>query len=487
MTPLIKRRQALMWAGQGALATTITSALHSKWGTLVKAAPQDRRFLLYIHCGSWDGLASGLVQPNLIDPWPRGSFYPGATGSPKNPLMNQLTREGDHYFHFYSNPLKAVKDNLFQATTAPESLDHNVAGNIALSGAPSANPSWNAGFAQATRDKSKSIVNVIGGMPASTTPNVAFASANDLNTFRTKFSESSEVPTTQMSQSGRAAFLNVSAKMYEQHFGGSAIPVAFQSNLSATAAGWVNGIPELAANSQTVQSISAAMAKTKTDSLITTYCPGLEGDNIKTHNGGYELLRQRLILAGSLASSGYANGMSFGLNGEDLHAGGSGVITARSGAQLWVMLSQFWGWIKSQNMQNQVLVIVSHDFSRTAYNNNFTTHSFFNGTTTVTENIPGTDHGLASGVVALNGKIHASRMGGISGSTTGSYLAAGAKDLGGILAGDVVPTRQQVIGSLLMKAFPSEFVRPGQERSGRLVKAIWPSFDSEKDVLGALL
>lgn len=484
---MLTRRKAILGIGQGVVAATVTAAIHSRWGSLVRAAPADRRFLLYIHCGSWDGLASGLLQPNPNGVWPSGCFVPGQTAEPINPYMKQITQEGSHYFHYYSKVLKELKAHLFQATAAPESLDHNVAFNIASQGAPSANPSWNAGFAQATRPQSKSVVNVVGGRPSFTTPQVAFANASTLNDFRSKFSEATSVPVSQMTVEGRAAFMNVSAQMYQQHYGGSAVPVAFQSNLTSSANGWINGIPELAATSPAIISLIETMSKTKTDKLITSYYGGGEAENIRVHNGGNESLRQQLILAAALAESGYANGMNITLPQEDLHAGGSGVITARSGAQLWVMLAQFWEWIKLQNLQNQVLVVVSHDFSRTPYNNNFSTQTIRLENNVISLNVPGTDHGLAAGVVALHGRIHPSRLGGIRGSTAGSYFAGGANSLGGSINNDPAPTRQQIIGSLLMRAFPGEFIRPGQETSGRLIKAIWPNFDAEKDVIGALL
>jgi Protein of unknown function (DUF1501) len=481
----LNRREVLELAGKGLASAFVLSALDSKTHLPVKAANAERRFLLYIHCGSWDGIASGLLQPRSPTSWPQGCFQPGVVSEPTNPLLGQLTKVGPHIFHRYNRVLERSKEHLFHATVAVQSLDHNVAVNYALSGAAAGNPGWPEGFGQKMRRAADPVALILGStsMTSTTVPNVTFSSSGSLAAFRGKFTEPGSVPTG-LPPAAKNGFVNATVEAYRQHFGGRAIPVQFESTYMSSAKSWVQGFPDLAESSPTVSGLRSALSLQSTNEIFTEYLTDANDANeVRNRYGGYQSLREQLILAGALAKSGLAYGMQIVLDNEDYHRGSSEILTARSGAQLWAQLSLFWNWIKLQGLQNDVMVVVSHEFSRTPYNNQSQPVSATIGGVTKVYQVPGKDHGLCAGVWVLNGKLTPNRFGGIA----DGYLAGGATDLGGALvSGRPAPTLNQVMGSLMMKCFPNEFVRATQPSSGRLVKEIWPNFDETKDVIGAI-
>src|SRR5690606_39093229 len=95
-----------------------------------------------------------------------------------------------------------------------------------------------------------------------------------------------------------------------------------------------------------------------------------QGIKDRAHN---ELLNS-LKLAALLAKTGLAKGMAIDLDSQDFHYGtnssnnGSSIDTGRSGAQMFAQVRLFWEWIKANNMQDRVMVVMTHEFSRSPYN-----------------------------------------------------------------------------------------------------------------------
>jgi hypothetical protein len=483
--PGISRRQLIKAAGTGLASSFIIGGLkqnHLDWAI---ASESDRRFLLYIHCGSWDGIAAGLLQPNNTSSWPRGCLVRNQEAPAVNPLLNQFSQVGPHIFHRYNRVLERVSANLFHATVTAPSLDHAVAVHIASKGFQLGNPSWASGFAQRTKRGADPVALVVGldGTPSNTIQQVAFAEARNLAAFRNRVSEPVTV-SAGLPADAKNIFLNAAVSAYREHFGGAVMPIQYESTYVKAATNWAQGFPELSDSSPIVLSVSEAMKRQRTDELIATYLGDAnDGAQTRARYNGYQSLRDQLILAGSLAKSGAASAMQIFLENEDLHFGGSEFETARSGAQVFTQLTQFWEWIKAQGMENQVMVVVSHEFTRTPYNNSKTLVNGFVDNKAVALDLPGKDHGLCAGVWVLHGKVPATRFGGI----IPGYAAGGASELGGVIDSTKPPPGMiQVMGSLLMRCFPDEFVRSDQPNSGRLVKSIWPAFDEAKDIISCI-
>jgi len=282
----------------------------------------------------------------------------------------------------------------------------------------------------------------------------------------------------------------------------------------------VRGHPEIKESNPLIQQINSAFSIENINKIITDARNGVdsgvtdpalsEAEKVKAARvslyTGMDNLTSGLKLAAFLAETGVAKGMAIDLDGHDWHSGtglshqGSSVGTARTAAQMFAQIRLFWEWLGSRtgkNLQRRVLVVISHEFSRTPYN------SFpfnFDGSRMVddagnpvfinygepieiyckgvkhTIRVPGRDHWLsAHGTVFLNAGVPpASRLGGI----VDQYVAHGSRDLLGT-PDPAVPgyTQLQLVGSMFMRLFPELF--PDQ----RALRKIWPTMPEPIDLL----
>ena len=87
--------------------------------------------------------------------------------------------------------------------------------------------------------------------------------------------------------------------------------------------------------------------------------------------------------------------MSITVGGGDLHNGVGDVVTANSSAKMWTQIVQFWDWVKSQNLDDKILVCVTHEFGRTPYNGTSRSMDVFDGDKNVTVDAKGRDHSFS--------------------------------------------------------------------------------------------
>ncbi|RYZ80094.1 MAG: DUF1501 domain-containing protein [Proteobacteria bacterium] len=177
----------------------------------------------------------------------------------------------------------------------------------------------------------------------------------------------------------------------------------------------------------------------------------------------------KLVLAGILAKTGLAHGMTIDAMGDDRHNGGADVHTARSAAAKWASISVFWNWIKAAGLQNDVMIVVGQEFARSPYNKSVEKVKIINEKGQEIEvSAPGRDHSLAMGTMFINGNVpKAGRVGFV-----GDNMAAQAtKDAKGTIDTSGTPyTSENIVGSMLLRAFDDLFP------TERMVRKHWPTF-----------
>lgn len=481
------RRRFLAHAGAlagGIVGSNVYSALTLD-GRLARAQSMARPFVLYIHCGSWDGIASGLLQPNALgaQPWPLGVFRNGVKMAAPNPLIDQISAHGNMKFHRYNKVLSEILGDLFHATITSRSLDHSVAALLQRTGHEAGHPSWTAALAQATpkQDLMPSLVAGTGMRLNAFTPNVAAVNAGSLGQFRASFQDPLA---SGLSPTAKARFGAAASAIFQEKNGSSLIPGYFKSAFDGSHNYWSRGIPELAESTPLITGLRQALSVQRANALIDTHMGDNDAAEIKQRYNNFAALRENLVLAGALAKSGIASGMDITLPSEDYHEGGSQVWTARSACQLWSQLTLFWKWVQEQGMANDVLVIVSHEFSRTRFNGALREISAtINGQVRQIE-CPGTDHGLTAGMYLLNGRLPGgSRYGGI----IDTYDAAGSASLNGAPQASIPPaTSLQVVATALLKCFPDVFRNEREPQSTRNLRLVFPNIE-DSDIIQPLL
>jgi hypothetical protein len=157
--------------------------------------------------------------------------------------------------------------------------------------------------------------------------------------------------------------------------------------------------------------------------------------------------------------------------------------TARVAGLYWLQLQLFWKWIVDQGLSEKVMVVVTHEFSRTPFNSRNLKTMVSTNKGELEFNSPGTDHHPVNGLYFLSGKItQGHRYGGI----LDGYTAAGSASLNGTPSKEIAaPTTLQAVGTMLFRHWP-EFIYPGQEGSPRRVRSIWQKFE-DSDLIAPLM
>ena len=488
---VINRRDLLAAIGLG-LGSGIASRVFMRD---VFAAPAERQFFLYIHCGSWDGVASGLLQPNSDTSWPTGCFFSGQSHVPGarstryrsggeavgNPLVGEIISSNGHLLTHYAKPLREVSNQLLHVTCAPGSLDHNVARIIQQTGSPSGQPHWISGLAQAFVDPGRASQFIVNSpLITGTTPDISNVAARNLERFRSLFKESVAMRNDPLIQ-GRTAFAEASASEFDSFDGPSLLPANFKTTFEGTVGSIINGIEGISESDAAVVSASREFSTTKVRSEIIRHFSSNDAQGIIDAQGSTQL-SQQLILAATLAASSAAHGMVIQMPGQDRHFGGSDINTARTAGNLWTQLTQFWKWLESEKIQDRVTIIVSHEFSRSAWNGKVTRGQIERNGNMVEIASPGRDHHTINGLYVLSTRLpQGARYGGIRNGFTG----AGARSLNTPPDGSVsAPTTQQALGTIFHTLF-DQFKHPGQPDSGRRLREIWPTF-KDTDLLAPL-
>jgi hypothetical protein len=456
----------------------------------VSAAVPQKHFFLYIHCGSWDGISTGLLQPNSVSEWPRGVFRAGVDFSPGstvqgqvmgNRLVSRIAASNNHFLTHYASPLRDVTQNLVHVTCAPGSLDHNVARVIQQTGTASGQPHWISGLAQAFRDPLKASHFVVNSpYITGTTPDISNIVARDLDRFRSVFQESVESNDAGVKAASQE-FAKAGASIFDSLGGPSLLPRNFKTTFEGTLEAIIRGISGVADTDPAVVSVRSAFGKANVDAKISEYFNNNDAAGIVDAEGADSLSNQ-FILAGSLAASGAAHGMVIQMPGEDRHFGGADLSTARMAGNLWTQLVIFWKWLEQAGIQDRVTVIVSHEFTRTAWNARTIQGSAQINGQEVNFVSPGRDHHPINGLYVLDKRIKAGvRYGGLR----NGFTASGSRSLGGMPDTSVpAPTTQQALGTLFFTLF-DQFRHPGQPDSARVVRAFWPTF-ADSDIVNEL-
>ena len=226
----------------------------------------------------------------------------------------------------------------------------------------------------------------------------------------------------------------------------------------------ISGAPELAQGSVQREGIESALHVDKLKAVLNdTSLPGGAVCDVPanmTDSKRSKQLLANLQLAAGLAGSGRAKGMLLSYGDHDTHGGGSSSHTPRHGSVLFAAVRLFWDWVVAQGLQDDVLVIISHDFTRTAYNEkNKGDHQLKVRQATGIENAKfatrGTDHLQVMSMMFINGKVPpAGRIGAI----TDNYVAFGSQNAQGRPDPAIAPyTSDTLIGAMLLRCFDDIF------------------------------
>lgn len=466
----LNRRQLLDLFTKAGTVSLVGGALPGQLS--LGAEGSDNKFCIYIHMGSWSGMAAGLLQPQDVGKYPRGVFYTNNNNGSSNPNINVHHKDGNLIFNNYTKVLAPISDHICFSVGNPMSIAHQVARSYQQTGGNqnSKNSAWVTGVAQALTDvyPKTGIVQAtgMGGQLNAATSNVTVVSGGTTNAFRQSFEDLPQVPRGPMAE----AFFTQQQEIYKTNHAYANIPNSTIVSASHAVESLSKGIPELAPNSPMIQQINTAISRARVDQVIDAEITNAN-DGAGVKGRAYNNLLNQLKLAAALAKGKYAQGLFVQLDLQDFHEGGADVITARSASQVFAQLNVFWQWVKSQSLQDDIMVIVGHEFSRTAYNGRRGgAMPVVSGGQQVQVVAQGKDHWPVMGMVFLNGKVPPkSRIGGIQ----DGYLAAGSSGLDGVPNPDIPAySSTQLVGSMLMRVWPDIF--PNEAT----VKKFWLGFGS---------
>lgn len=462
---------------------------------------EDSKFMLYIHFGSADGLTTGMLPPKEVvidggDPdlpqvgaWPRGLFTHEEVANSINRNVNiHYQDQGKSLiFNEYSKVLQPLQDHLCVAVGNSRSLSHHDAASFQITGdrLGSGRGSWVANFAQALHGSN--FVNIVAAPSAASThetiytsifnhkgyhnDNIALINAASLDEAHTMLSDPAGIPHAE----GQARQFWQTLNSINSGIGGKYDVLRksvnyYIENLTA-------GAPELAQGSALRNEIEATLNMDKVKArLRDTSLPGGAvcdmPSNLFTAKANAQLIAN-LQLAAGLAGSRRAKGMLLSFGDHDNHGGGSSIHTPRQGSILFAAVRLFWEWVIAQQLQDDVMVIISHDFTRTAYN------SKSGGTRKLEIRQPsgiveaslttqGTDHQQIMSMMFINGKVPAA---GQIGALADNYTAFGSQDAQGVPDTSIAPyTSDTLVGGMLLRCFDDVF------KDEAAVKEFFPAF-----------
>ena len=463
---------------------------------------QDNKFMLYIHFGSADGLTTGMLPPRgvVIDgsesdlpqvgAWPQGLFEHEEVANSINHNVNiHYQDQGKSLiFNEYSKVLQPLQDHLCVAVGNSRSLSHHDAAAFQITGdrLGSGRGSWVANFAQALHG-SNNFVNVVAAPSTASTreiiytsifnhkgyhnDNIALINAASLDEAHTMLSDPAGIPHAD----GQAHQFWQALNSINSGIGGKYDAVRksvnyYIENLTA-------GAPELAQGSALRSEIEAKLNMDELKArLRDTSLPGGAVCDMPSRLFNTKASAQlvaNLQLAAGLAGSRRAKGMLLSFGDHDTHGGGSSIHTPRQGSILFAAVRLFWEWVIAQKLQDDVMVIISHDFTRTAYNSKsggtrnlkIRQSSGIDDDSLITR---GTDHQQIMSMMFINGKVPAA---GQIGALADNYTAFGSQNAQGMPDTDIAPyTSDTLVGGMLLRCFDDVF------KDEAAVKEFFPGF-----------
>ncbi|MCB9228672.1 MAG: DUF1501 domain-containing protein [Deltaproteobacteria bacterium] len=417
-------------------------------------------FVLYIHMGSSCGIASGLIQPLKAGEWPIGFFDAGKEGESVNPLLNHHIKAEQFILHPYSQPLAEIVQDCFLTNGTAVSLAHVTAAQLQMTGSTLSGltPQWAAGVAQNCKNEEhKNPILISSGIKSPSVPDLNMINATSLSQFMTITSDPKVVP---------KGFESTWEAMLREHqiqaIGSTKIIDSERQKIQNLMKILNEGFPEFDSHKESINSLKEALSDTNYADIITQ---NPDHTNIQMD----DRFKNYLILAGSLAKTGLASGMTIPDGSQDLHNGGGDVDTARFAASRWALINLFWKWIKKQGMDQDMLIIVSHEFGRGAYNLRSVEKSITDQNGQTKEmTVHGRDHGLGMGILFINKNVPSgARFGAVAENLT---PVPGTDFLAGYNPSAQAFTSSQLIGSMLMRIYPELFP------TERDVRKHWPTF-----------
>ncbi len=425
--------------------------------------PKTNRFMLYIHLGSACGMASGLIQPTKPNEWPLGFFQEGKAAGSNNPLINSHTASGGMFFHDYLKFLAPMAAEMCLVNGTPQSLDHGVARNLQTRGSQLATVSaeWAMSVGQFMRtDARKNPFVITDGVKAPSVSDITSIRARSLDEFQKITTDVNLIRQRQLDPiwgvlKNRFSQVKPGTVLLNPALGDSA---AYQLNTLAA------GLPEL---NKVGDDINALRTKLNGDSLQARIkdCADRQGINDMRDEG----FREQLILAGILAKTGIANGMTIDAMFEDMHAGGSDVLTARRTSAVWAYVSLFWEWAKAAGLSDDMMIVVGQEFARSPYNKDSMNLNVKDASgKDISVNAAGRDHGLSMGMMFINPRVPS---GGRIGHIGDNMVPQGTKDAKGTVDTSIHAfTNPNIVGSMMMRVFDELFP------TERMVRKHWPDF-----------
>ena len=460
---------------------------------------KNDKFVLYIHFGSADGLTTGMIQPKEVvfdgsssdlahvGKWQKGLFWENNQvaaeskyfgnskgGQSVNPNVNIHYKDGKLIFNEYSKVLQPIKDHLCMAVGNARSLAHQDAASFQITGKRFGSDSgtWVAKFAQATAASRganvvfspkigthSSVYTQIFSTRGTANDKVAMISADSLDKIAEVLNDAQGIPDAAgdalrywdilkglNKHEGKYQTMRQSANFYID-------------NLLAGASDFIAASPM---RKEIETSITIDKCK---DLLNSSALPNGKVCDIPQYlytNKSVLALIRDLQLAAGLAISKQAKGMLMSFGEHDAHGGGSSIHVPRHASLLYAGVRMFWDLMLKNNLQDKVMIIISHDFTRTAYNGRENPNSPQNITYRTSNGLQemqlyphGNDHLQAMAMLFINANVPA---GGRIGAIHDNYTAFASDDSSGAPNINNAPyTSNTLVGTMMMRCFSDVF------------------------------
>jgi hypothetical protein len=464
--------------GTSAAAATASGLLTGIPGVFLSeqanATLGTNKLVVVIKMGSMGGFQSGLVQPTDVNKWQKGAFVINEGNSSinksVNPNINKHYKDGNLVFHNYSKILARVSSDLCTGTVFNRSGAHG-SGMKAQTRGVRGNCGWltaaanefvrgtsEIGLISGSSDKEASINGFVSDIT-----NIRFGSR--LSSWQNLYRDANINKSPEFRE-----LWDVYNKLTEQN----TIP----SNLSPSVVTAINTFeknlfygmpPELVNGSPLITNVENFINQAEINKVIDSDIgPDDDGEAIKGTFSRQADVFEGLKTAAVLAKSGLGKGVSMKCGGNhDMHnsitnptIGTADIQSARDAAMVYAMIVKFWEFINANNLQDDVLVIVNHEFGRSAYRELESADTPMeskvfhegNGLNVLSK---GTQHTSHAGYYFLNGRLPGKSRIGAVGDNHSAFASDDARGLANVnmpayLSTDIVPT-------VLMKAFPDNF------------------------------
>lgn len=433
--------------------------------------PSRNRFLLYIHMDSACGVSSGLTQPLKPGQWPSGFHRDGQGGGAVNPLLNRQVEAGNgQVLHDYLKFLGPMTADMCLVNGTAQSLDHNVARIYQKRGVSNnaAAPEWSMAVAEFMKtEQRRNPLVVTPGVKTASVPDITPVMAKDIRDFTRITKDLDLIP-----QDNASPFVSLLKKRFVKP---DLLTVRSDANLQSLAeyqlTTLANGLKELNDSQNDIKTLEALLSR---DAVRDHVNDCVDKAGIQSRYS--DEIRNQLVLAGILAKTGLGNGFHIHTGGEDHHQGGGDVLTPRNMGAVWAQISIFWKWVRSVNLQDDVMIVISHDFSRTAYNGKIIEMDCPDESGKNQRlRCEGRDHSLAMGMMFINANVP---KGGRVGYVSDNLVPMATRDA----SGNIDPmgsayTSDNIVGSMLMRVYPELFP------TERMVRKHWSAFKEIAPIL----